>query len=112
MSPAPSLNHQWVTANIIGELRTEIKKNGYPDCEVNDFIDLKISETTVVQPDCSVVCDSVSGNFLSIPPNLAVEVLSVKTAMKDRHTKFGIYEKFGIKYYMLMEPNKKEIEIS
>ena len=31
--------------------------------------------------------------------------------MKDRHTKFGIYEKFGIKYYMLVEPDKKEIEI-
>lgn len=111
MSPASSLNHQWVAANIIGELRNALKEKVCSACRVYDFIDLKISEMTVVQPDCSVVCGTVSGNFLSTPPNLVVEVLSLKTAMKDRHTKFGIYEQFGIKYYMLVEPDEKEVEI-
>ena len=40
-----------------------------------------------------------------------MEILSPSTALKDRYTKFSIYEKFGIKYYMIVDEEKNEIEI-
>jgi Uma2 family endonuclease len=31
--------------------------------------------------------------------------------LKDRITKFSIYEKFGIKYYLIVDPEKESVEI-
>ncbi len=76
-----------------------------------DFIDIKIEEDTIVQPDCSIVCKPITKKFLDFPPTLVVEILSPSTALKDRYTKFSIYEKFGIKYYMIVDEEKNEIEI-
>lgn len=111
MSPAPGMRHQWLIANIISELRNAIKTAGCKHCMVYDFIDIKIAEDTIVQPDCSVVCKPTKNNFLDFPAALVVEILSPSTALKDRHTKFSIYEKFGIKYYVIVDEEKNEIEI-
>lgn len=111
MSPSPSLRHQWVTANIIRELGNALKHADCDHCKVFDFIDVKIDDNTVVQPDCSIVCGQATGNFLDFPPSLVVEVLSKATALKDRHTKFSLYEKFGIKYYLIIDPEEKKVEI-
>ena len=111
MSPAPGMRHQWLIANIISELRNAIKTAGCKHCMVYDFIDIKIAEDTIVQPDCSVICKPTKRNFLDFPAALVVEILSPSTALKDRHTKFSIYEKFGIKYYMIVDEEKNEIEI-
>lgn len=76
-----------------------------------DFIDLKIDESTILQPDSSIVCKPITKKFLDFPPTLVVEILSPSTALKDRHTKFSIYEKFGIKYYMIVDEEKNEVEV-
>ena len=111
MSPAPGMRHQWLVANITSELRNAIKTAGCKHCKVYDFIDIKIEEHTILQPDCSVICKPTKKNFLDFPAALVVEILSPSTALKDRHTKFSIYEKFGIKYYMIVDEEKNEIEI-
>ena len=51
MSPAPAPRHQWVSSNIKGELRTAIKNSGCKNCKVYDFIDIKVAEDTILQPD-------------------------------------------------------------
>jgi Uma2 family endonuclease len=110
-SPAPSPRHQWLIANIISELRTTIKKSTCRHCKVYDFIDVKIEEDTILQQDCSVVCQPIHKNFLDFAPALVVEILSHATALKDRHSKFSWYEKFGIAYYMIVDEGKEVIEI-
>lgn len=111
MSPAPSMKHQWIAVNIASELRAAIKKSKCDHCKVYDFIDIKIEEDTIVQPDCSIVCKPTKKNFLDFPADLVVEILSPSTALKDRHTKFSLYEKFGIKYYIIVDEDKNEVEI-
>ena len=76
-----------------------------------DFIDVKIDDDTILQPDCSIVCKPITKKFLDFPASLVVEILSPTTALKDRHTKFSLYEKFGIKYYMIVDEEKNEVEI-
>ncbi|HEY5463346.1 MAG TPA: Uma2 family endonuclease [Hanamia sp.] len=111
MSPAPNMKHQWLVANIIFELKKELKESKCKHCKVYDFVDLKIEEDTILQPDCSIICKPTKRNFLDFPPALVVEILSEATALKDRISKFYIYENFGIKYYLIVDPEKESIEI-
>lgn len=111
MSPAPTPRHQWLVANIMFEFKSALKKSNCKNCKMYDFIDLKIDESTILQPDSSIVCKPITKKFLDFPPTLVVEILSPSTALKDRHTKFSIYEKFGIKYYMIVDEEKNEVEV-
>lgn len=111
MSPAPTPRHQWLIVNITSELRSALKKSKCKHCKVYDFIDVFIHDDTILQPDCSIVCKPITKKFLDFPAALVVEILSPSTALKDRHTKFSIYENFGIQYYMIVDAEKESVEI-
>jgi Uma2 family endonuclease len=44
---------------------------------------------------------------IRIAPDLVVEVLSPWTGCKDQTTKFGDYERFGVKEYWLADPSTR-----
>lgn len=112
MYPAPSLRHQWVSGNIIGEFREVLRSSVCKNyCRVYNFIDVKITEDTVVQPDASVICGQTPKLYLDFPPVIAVEVLSPSTRTKDKMAKYDRYQKFGVLYYMLIDPETKEVDI-
>lgn len=112
MSPSPVPQHQRVSANLIFEFENAIRNKKCKDCKVYDFIDIKVSEDTILQPDVSIVCKPITKNFLDFPATLVVEILSPATAFKDRHVKFSLYEKMGIKYFLIIDINKKTIEVN
>jgi len=112
MSPSPNPIHQWVNVNIMSEFRAAIKKAGCKNCKVYEFIDVKIEEDTIVQPDALIVCKPIDKNFLDFPATLVVEILSPATAFKDRNSKYSLYEKMGIKYFLIIDIDKKTIEIN
>lgn len=111
MSPAPNPRHQWVSSNIKGELRNAIKKTGCKNCKVYDFIDIMVSDDTVLQPDAVVVCGEINKAFLDFPAAIVVEILSPSTAIKDRNNKFNAYQYQKIPYYIIIDVEKNEIEI-
>lgn len=112
MSPAPSLRHQWISGNIIRELGNALKITPCSNsCKVYNFIDVKITEDTVVQPDVSLVCGETAKLFLDFPPVIAVEVLSPSTQIKDRNAKFDCYQQFGVQYYLIVDVNSNQVEI-
>ena len=112
MSPAPMPRHQRAAANLIYEFENAIRNKKCKHCKVYDFIDIKISDDTILQPDVSIVCKPITKNFLDFPATLVIEILSPATAFKDRHVKFSLYEKMGIKYYLIIDIDKKVIEIN
>ena len=111
MSPSPSLRHQWICANIIYQLKHDIKRSGCNNCKVYNFIDIKVTNDTVVQPDAVVVCSEIDKPFLDFAATIVVEILSPSTAMKDRNNKFYIYQSQKIPYYIIVDVDKNEIEI-
>lgn len=111
MGPAPAPRHQWISSNIKGELRNAIKRSGCKKCKVYDFIDIKVSEDTILQPDAVVVCKEITKPFLDFAAAIVVEILSPSTAMKDRNNKFYIYQSQKIPYYIIIDTDKSEIEI-
>lgn len=111
MSPAPSPRHQWINSNIKYELNKAIKKSGCKNCKVYDFIDIKVADDTIVQPDAVVVCKEITKPFLDFAATIVVEILSPATAMKDRNNKFYIYQSQKIPYYIIVDVEKNEIEV-
>lgn len=109
MSPLPVPNHQRIALNLSVEFRLPLKACN--KCIVYQPIDYRVTDDTILQPDMLVVCGEITKKYLDFPPALVVEILSPATALKDRHTKYGIYESQGIKYYIIIAPDKQEAEI-
>lgn len=109
MSPAPNIKHQRINTKIVAYLEQLLAI-----CE-NCFgvmpIDWKISDDTVVQPDASIVCGSVEGQYLDITPKVIFEILSPSTAKKDRTTKYRLYESNSVDYYCMIDPVTDNVEI-
>jgi len=110
MSPMPSPRHQRI-ANNTGKILKDSLISSKCKCQVYQPIDLKITEHTVVNPDLLIVCSPIIKQFLDFPPALVVEILSPSSEMKDRNTKYQLYETFGIKYYIIIDPDIEKIEI-
>lgn len=108
MTPTPSLRHQRIAMEIGVALHKELKDR-LCSCHVYQPIDLKISDNTVVQPDLSILCTSTSKDYVDFPPVLVVEILSPSTREKDLITKRELYAKFGIKYYLIIDPQNDSI---
>jgi len=110
MSPMPSPKHQ-ATAGKLHSILLEAVDAGGCDCQVYQPIDYKIDEHTTINPDLMIVCKPIEGQYLDFAPDLVVEILSPSSVLKDRHMKYGIYEGQGIGYYVIVDPDKDEIEI-
>ena len=110
MSPAPRPEHQAIATNLASELRIALKKSRC-NCKVYQPIDYKISEYTVLNPDLLIVCKPIKEAYLDFPPELVVEILSPATALKDRHTKFDLYRNEKIPYCLIIDVDKKSVEV-
>jgi Uma2 family endonuclease len=110
MSPAPRIRHQDINTAIIHELRKNIRK--CKKCKALIYVDWKINEDTVVQPDAIVICRN-SGNeqFLDFPPEIIFEILSPSTTYKDKMLKYELYQSQGVKYYVIVDPDAETAEV-
>lgn len=110
MSPAPRPEHQAVATSLASELRIALKKENCT-CKVYQPIDYKIAEDTILNPDLLILCQPITKQFLDFAPELVVEILSPATALKDRHTKFELYQQQKIPYYLIVDVDEKMVEV-
>lgn len=110
MSPAPMIKHQSISNNIAWEL-----KNILQNCKICQAllpIDWRISNDTVLQPDNSVICHKPQNEaYITKAPKIIFEVLSKSTAKKDTGIKFEIYEKEGVEYYIIVDPDENMAKV-
>jgi Uma2 family endonuclease len=111
MSPSPVPEHQRLAAEMTAELIVAVRKNGCEKCRVYFPMDYVISEDTIVIPDVLIVCGEIRKKYLDFPPALVVEILSPSTALRDRNTKFELYQQQRIPYYIIVDGHAKEIEV-
>lgn len=102
MTPSPSILHQILLLEIAYEFRRQIEN--CPDCLVLIEEDWKIDEYTVVKPDVIVVCGEKSKTYITKTPEIIVEVVSKNWALRDEYLKLRLYEREGVKYYVLVYP--------
>lgn len=111
MSPAPGRLHQQIVGDIFSQLHEacrqspcqafvapfDVRLQGYQDAQ---------QTTTVVQPDILVVCDEARLDERGClgAPDLVVEVVSPRSAVRDNILKLALYERFRIPEYWIAHP--------
>jgi Uma2 family endonuclease len=103
--------HQRISGNTLAVLQNAVKQSGCTGCKVYPSIDYKITENTVVCPDVLIACQPIEKDYLDFAPVLVAEILSAETILKDRNSKFYLYEAQKIPDYLIVDADKQEIEI-
>ncbi|QFY44324.1 Uma2 family endonuclease [Candidatus Methylospira mobilis] len=110
MSPAPAIIHQ----NIAGEMFVRLKEKlrGKPCQPFIAPVDVILSERDVVQPDVIVVCDpaKITEKNIQGAPDLVVEVLSPSTAARDLREKKALYQRAGVREYLVIDPSANYVQ--
>lgn len=110
MTPAPTLKHQIISRNLLTRLTVFLAgKTCQPFAAPTDVV---FDEYNVVQPDILVVCnkEKLSGANIQGAPDLVVEILSPSTSRKDRREKMALYERFGVREYIVIDPANETVE--
>lgn len=113
--PAPRYGHQSVVTRLTCLLDRHVHEHALGSVCVSP-VDVVLDEPAalVVQPDIifvaqqrlHIVRDRVWG-----PPDLVVEVLSPRTATRDRITKLCWYSQYGVRECWLVDPRGRSIEV-
>ena len=104
MSPAPSTRHQAIAGNFFSSLYRQLTgKTCRPFMAPTD---VRLSETDVVQPDILVICDpgKITPSHIEGAPELVVEVLSPSSSAKDLREKKWLYQRSGVREYIVVDP--------
>ncbi|RME68419.1 MAG: Uma2 family endonuclease [Nitrospirae bacterium] len=105
MSPSAGFLHQKTSGAIYVQLSEKLRP--CQGCIALYEIDWIVSEDTVVRPDIIVICEEPEGEYITKTPEVIFEVVFRQTAQKDEKVKFEIYEREGVKYYVLVYPELK-----
>jgi Uma2 family endonuclease len=113
--PAPRYGHQSVVTRITSELARYVRKHSLGAVCVSPIDVVLDSEAALVlQPDVifvsiertHIISDRVWG-----APDLVVEVLSRRTAARDRTQKLAWYRQYGVRECWLVDPAHKQVEV-
>lgn len=104
MSAAPNIRHQRITGNLYRILGNRLQGKG-----CTPFIaptDVLFDDYNIVQPDVLVVCDQdkITEANIQGAPDLVVEVLSPSNSTREKRLKRELYQRFGVKEYLLLDP--------
>ena len=108
MAPSPFRKHQLIIFEIAREIANSIEN--CDECEVGGELDYIVSEDTILRPDVYFTCNE-NGDYLTKPPKIIVEVVSKTTQKRDENIKKDIYLGEGVKYYVLVYPERKQAKI-
>jgi Uma2 family endonuclease len=113
MTPAPTTMHQRISARLLNELMTQLTRTGLAEV-MHAPVDVVIDESNVVEPDLVVVSTArmaiVTERSIEGPPDVLVEILSPSSISRDRRLKFGLYARFGVREYWIVDPSKASVE--
>lgn len=110
MSPAPTIKHQTIAGEFYTQLKQKLKgKSCVPFIAP---VDVVLSDVDVVQPDVLVVCDKnkITKKNIQGAPDLVVEVLSPATALKDMREKKSLYQRLGVREYIVIHPPEAYVQ--
>jgi len=110
MVPAPDPFHQRVAGDLHGALWEHVGR----DRILFAPTDVVLDEETVLQPDLLVLPEGTRATKRPwrIPaPIWIAEVLSPKTAERDRGVKLRLYARLGVKEAWLVDPDTETIEV-
>jgi Uma2 family endonuclease len=116
MSPSPIPLHQQIVfalSEAIVLYNIEIGRKGQ---WMYAPMDVKLDEGNVLQPDILYITEDriteiIEKERVEGAPDLVIEILSPSTAYYDLRQKKDIYEKYGVKEYIIVDPIEQSAEL-
>ena len=110
MSPSPKKKHQKISGVLFGKLFEN--RNSLKNCSLYEApMDIIFDDYNVVQPDIFIVCEkNKESDYIFDVPEVVIEIISPSTELKDKREKFYLYEKFGVKEYIIVYPEREYVE--
>ncbi len=121
MSPAPTINHQWIVSNITDKLRPFVKKKklGVALAAPADVL-VRRTPLKTRQPDVfyisfkrsrKTIAELRAMPVLEIAPDLAVEILSPSDRRSVLKDKLQDYIKIGVLECWVVSPQAETVEV-
>jgi Uma2 family endonuclease len=108
MSPSPIPFHQVISARIMQALLNFLDSRNNNGFLVSAPMDVKFDEGNILQPDILYIAEDRVEDLIKDriegAPDLIVEILSPSNAYYDLRQKKDIYEKYGVKEYIIIDP--------
>ena len=115
MSPSPLFIHQQIALNIAVKIKLFLEKIGSEGEVIIAPMDVKLDEENIFQPDLLYISAERKGELIKDriegAPDLIIEILSPSTAYYDLRQKKDIYEKYGVKEYIIVDPIPQDAEL-
>jgi Uma2 family endonuclease len=111
MLPSASPKHSKTQGKFIYQAENSLNKNSNCNCIVFPELDWKINDDTVVRPNIMIICGEPKNEVLEFPPVLIIEILSPYNLKTDRVLKFELYRENGVKYYLMVDVQKENVEV-
>jgi Uma2 family endonuclease len=115
MSPSPNPQHQSISFKLSILLGIHLKATNDKGYAATAPLDVYFNDGNVVQPDlifisterkAAIVKDKIEG-----APDLVVEILSPSNAYYDLRQKKDLYEKYGVREYIIIDPILQNVEV-
>ncbi len=114
MVPAPSMDHQGISANLFYLICTFVKEKGLGRV-YNAPVDVVFDDEEVYQPDIVFVKGErrniIKKNAIHGAPDLVVEIISRSSSFYDTVEKKEVYRKYGVQEYWVAFPGEKAVEV-
>ena len=102
MTPAPFNKHQWIATKISYLLNKKLEN--CKKCFVLMEAEYRVNNKTILRPDVSLICGKL-GKYITKPPLIIVEVISLSTKLRDEITKKEIYKHQKVPFYIMIYPD-------
>jgi Uma2 family endonuclease len=115
MSPSPNPGHQDISFKLALTVGIFLNSKNDKGFVVSAPMDVKFDDGNVLQPDLlyitaerkpEIVKDRIVG-----APDLVIEILSPSNAYYDLRQKKDIYEKYGVKEYIIVDPVQQNADL-
>jgi Uma2 family endonuclease len=115
MSPSPTPYHQSVLLEFVIITNSYLKETDNQGYIAIAPLDVRFDEGNILQPDmlyisadrkADLIKDRIEG-----APDLVIEILSPSTAYYDMKQKMKIYQKYGVKEYVIVDPIEQYVEL-
>lgn len=111
MSPAPGKSHQRILRRLFTQLDQHVSQNNLGEVFCAPFDVFLDEQSNAVQPDLLFISRTnshVLDDYETVHgvPDLIIEILSPGNRQHDEVVKKMLYEKFGVKEYWIIDPDR------
>jgi Uma2 family endonuclease len=110
--PSPAPKHQIISGNQFREIDKIVREKNLGI--IYAPVDVSFDNYNLVQPDVLFITtarrDIITNDGVVGTPDLAVEIISPSSVVRDRVDKLKLYERFGVKEYWLIDAQNASAE--